>query len=153
MARPCSVCQHSDRQSVDAALASGTPIRNVAKQFQVTAASMFRHSKHLVHEPRAIRDSADFDVVAELRSRLAHADKLTNIAEGLVGRAAQQGDWRTAIAGIGAATRALSEARACLELQARIAGRLDAAVDERLTRLEEQLQQFVQRPWANRWSA
>src|SRR5207248_2590761 len=65
------------------------------------------------------------DLLAEVRRRQERAEKLTDLAEGLVGRAAADRDWRTAIAGVQSAVSASREVRECLALLGRLSGELD----------------------------
>lgn len=127
------MCGHADKDAIDLELAAGEPVTRVAAKFRASADAVSRHfANHLrpgaarvkaIVREQTIHDQAQrLDILAELRSRLERADKLTNIAEGIVGRAAGQQDWRTAVAGVGAATRALGESRACLDLLARLLG-------------------------------
>jgi hypothetical protein len=47
MARPCTVCTHTDREKIDAALLSGTPNRAIAGQYRVARSSVNRHRSHI----------------------------------------------------------------------------------------------------------
>lgn len=47
MPRNCTVCFHPERKAIDEALfRNKTPLRNVSKQFGVTASALFRHKRH-----------------------------------------------------------------------------------------------------------
>jgi len=47
MPRRCSVCSHPERKAIDEALfRNRTPLRNVSKQYGVTASALFRHKQH-----------------------------------------------------------------------------------------------------------
>ena len=47
MPRTCTTCTHAHRDEIDRLLLAGTPLRNIAKQFSVSSANLFRHNKHL----------------------------------------------------------------------------------------------------------
>ncbi len=52
MSRPCTVCLSEARPEIDQRLRGGEPFRNVAKQFALSAAAVYRHRRnHLT--PRA----------------------------------------------------------------------------------------------------
>ena len=51
MARPCSICRHPRLAEIDAALIQGNAYRRVAKQFEASESSIYRHSKE--HLPLA----------------------------------------------------------------------------------------------------
>lgn len=138
MPRPCSICtaQDAEHEAIDLDLVAGNPVTRVAAKFGVSADAVSRHFAHHVR-PGAVRAQAavqarterqqahDLDILAELRHRLERADRLGSIAEGLVGRAVGEQDLRTAVSGVSAATRALNESRACLELLGELEGKLD----------------------------
>jgi hypothetical protein len=47
MPRRCTVCSHPERKGIDEALfRNNSPLRNVSKQFGVTASALFRHKQH-----------------------------------------------------------------------------------------------------------
>src|SRR5271169_6446873 len=47
MPRRCTVCLHPERKTIDEALfRNKTPLRNVSKQYGVTASALFRHKQH-----------------------------------------------------------------------------------------------------------
>jgi len=45
MPRTCTTCAHPHRDEIDRRLPDGAPLRNIAKQFSVSSASLFRHNK------------------------------------------------------------------------------------------------------------
>jgi hypothetical protein len=47
MPRTCTTCTHPQRDEIDRLLLAGTPLRNIAKQFSVSSANLFRHNKHM----------------------------------------------------------------------------------------------------------
>jgi hypothetical protein len=116
MGRTCSICNHEQRQAIEAALISGTPYRNISKQFSVSLAALNRHkSEHLPAHLASARQAEEVaqadDLLAELRGLQAKAYELLLKAE-------KQNDLRTALLGV-------REARGCLELLAELEGELD----------------------------
>jgi hypothetical protein len=53
MPRPCSICTHPDRATIDAEIRAGTPNRRIASKCDVSEAAVRRHRKHLgaAHAP------------------------------------------------------------------------------------------------------
>lgn len=47
MPRTCTACSHPHRDDIDRLLLEGTPLRNIAKRFSLSAAGLFRHNQHL----------------------------------------------------------------------------------------------------------
>ena len=43
MARPCSICTHSQRSAIDKKIATGVPIRTIAKEFGLPKSTLQRH--------------------------------------------------------------------------------------------------------------
>lgn len=48
MARACSICTHPQRREIDAAVAAGTPLRVIAREFATTHTALGRHRAHIV---------------------------------------------------------------------------------------------------------
>ncbi|MBI2389496.1 MAG: hypothetical protein HYV09_07860 [Deltaproteobacteria bacterium] len=119
MPRRCSVCDHAARDEIDRALISGEPFRNIAERFAgLTAASIHRHRHgHLTAAVRHAREAEDVQRGATLldQVRALHARTLR-----LLAKAEAEDDAPTAL-------RALREARAGLELLAKLLGELDTA--------------------------
>jgi hypothetical protein len=46
MPRTCSVCARADRKSIDEALGTPEPYRQIARRFGISASSLFRHWRH-----------------------------------------------------------------------------------------------------------
>jgi len=117
MARPCSVCQHPDRQAVDVAIVAGESAARITAKFrEISDDAVLRHgASHLPARLAQAREAAEAaqadDLLKEVRALRAKAYSLLLQAE-------RQGDIRTALAGI-------REARGCLELLAKLLGELD----------------------------
>jgi hypothetical protein len=130
MPRVCTVCTHRERVSIDVALVDGDAFRNIAERFGLSATAVFRHKAD--HIPAALTQAQEAenvsqadDLLGQVRKRQAQVERLVGISEGLIGRAVQRGDLRTATAAVQAAVSANREVRACLELLAKLLGELD----------------------------
>lgn len=112
MPRRCTVCVHADRAAIDVALVDGAPLRNVAEQFRLTPTSLHRHkAAHLLTDlveahaaGEGVRRETLVDQVQALRDRTL----------GILDKAEAADDPRVALA-------AVREARACVELLAKVA--------------------------------
>jgi hypothetical protein len=110
------VCDHPERHSIDEALVTGAPYRSVAKRFELSESSVYRHkTEHLpahLLKAREIEEAARADdLLEQVRHLQAHALDILECAE-------KAGDLRTALA-------AISQARGNLELLGKLAGELD----------------------------
>jgi hypothetical protein len=47
VSRTCTVCRDPKRAEIDAALATGTPLRDIAGRFSVSTSALDRHRGHL----------------------------------------------------------------------------------------------------------
>ncbi len=118
MARPCTVCIHPDRETIDRELLGGSPYRVVANRHGIGASSAFRHRRdHLTElmakavEARGVRDlEYGDDLLGQLQSLNGRAMSILDDAE-------TSGDRRTALA-------AIREARSTIELNAKLCGQI-----------------------------
>lgn len=53
MPRPCSICRHSDREAIEAALSEATPLRIIAERFGTSVAALHRHQQAHAPPPAA----------------------------------------------------------------------------------------------------
>ena len=118
MARPCTVCSHPDRETINQELIAGTSYRNVGKQFGVGVSAVFRHRRD--HLTELLANALEARGARELH----HGDELLNQLQGLTTEALSilndsrgSGDNRTALV-------AISELRRNIELTARLTGEL-----------------------------
>jgi len=102
MPRTCTACRHPKRAEIDGALLGGEPLRNVAKQFSLSAASLFRHKAHL---PKTLAKAHEAREVARADSLVAQLNQLAADARRVQGKAEAAGDLRTALAGVRELTR------------------------------------------------
>jgi hypothetical protein len=114
--RPCSVCTHDRRPDIDRALVAGAESApQIAAKYRVSPDAVLRHKGHI---PRRLVTAQDAQDVARADDLLGQVRTLQERALGLLDKAEEAGDYRTALAGIG-------QARACLELLAKLLGELD----------------------------
>lgn len=112
MTRVCTVCNHPERGEIDSALvAASSSLRNIAERYGISATALHRHKK--AHLPAALVKAKAAEEVTDADDLLAEVQRLQTITLGILGRAAQSGDLRTALG-------AIREARGNLELQARM---------------------------------
>jgi len=116
MPRTCTVCGHDDRAAIDAALVTGSPLRDVARQHGLSKDALFRHRSD--HIPVSLARAQQAAAVAQADDLLAQLRALLAKALSLLAQAETGGDLRTALAGV-------REARATLELLAELEGELD----------------------------
>jgi hypothetical protein len=116
MPRRCTVCDHPDRHSLDEALVTGAPYRSVAKRFELSESSVYRHKTE--HLPAHLLKAREVEDVARADDLLEQVRHLQAHALDILERAEKSGDLRTALA-------AISQARGNLELLGKLAGELD----------------------------
>jgi hypothetical protein len=116
MPRRCTVCDHPERHSIDEALVTGAPYRSVAKRFEISESSVYRHKTE--HLPAHLLKAKEVEEVAQADDLLDQVRHLQTRALNILERAEKAGDLRTALA-------AISQARGNLELLGKLAGELD----------------------------
>jgi len=115
MARHCNVCDHPSKDSINTRLINGVPDTVIAKEFGVSRDSVRRHRE--THLPQLmlmgdkIREITNADVL------LLRSEELYNKAWELLRKAESTGDIKTAMSGIGQASRVI-------ELLARLLGEI-----------------------------
>jgi hypothetical protein len=115
MTRTCTICNHSERRSIERSLLSGTPMRSIADQFNVKITSIMRHK--LNHIPRSLLRAHEVEKVADADAILANICIIDSKAKGILERSENSGDYRTALS-------AIREIRGLIELLARLRGEL-----------------------------
>ena len=116
MPRRCTVCDHSERHSIDEALVSGAPYRSVAKRCELSESAVYRHK--IEHLPTHLLKAREAEEAAQADDLLDQVMYLQAHALDILDRAEKTGDLRTALA-------AISQARGNLELLGKLAGELD----------------------------
>ncbi|QNK80418.1 hypothetical protein [Nakamurella sp. PAMC28650] len=117
MARPCSVCSHPDLAAIDRALVNGDPYREIAKRDPpVSVSAIQRHRvDHLSPSLRVL------SAVAEHESGRSLLEQLSNLND----RVLKILDDAATTSKPSIALAAIREARALIQLSARLTGELD----------------------------
>lgn len=115
MPRKCTVCEHEKVEEINRLLLEGVSLRNIAKQYFVSAASLHRHKEG--HLPAKLVKAREAREIAKADSLLDQVTELRDKALSILDKAEQAGDLRTALQGV-------REAKGCLELLARLQGEL-----------------------------
>src|SRR5690606_11127930 len=92
-------------------LLKGVSLRNIAKQYSVSAASLHRHKDG--HLPAKMVKAQEAREIAKADSLLDQVTELRNKALSILAKAERAGELRTALQGV-------REAKGCLELLARL---------------------------------
>jgi hypothetical protein len=116
MPRRCTICDHGGRASIDAALISGAPLRDIAGRHGVSKSALERHRAG--HLPAHLAMAREAEEVAHANGLLSQVRHLQGRAYGILDKAEDAGDLRTALS-------AIREARGNLELLAKLLGNLD----------------------------
>jgi transposase len=112
MSRKCSICNHPNRTAIDKAIVSGTPIRDIAGQFNVSKSAVYRHKKHI---PEALTKAQAAEETAQADNLLDEIRQLQARTTKILGKAEKAGDLPTAL-------KAIREARECLKMLAKLEG-------------------------------
>lgn len=116
MPNVCTVCTHTEREAIDAALVgSDASNRRIATQNGLSEAAIRRHKAD--HLPAALVKASDAAEVMHADNLLAQLNQLTTDARRIGERAEKTGDLRTALAGIRELVR-------IVELTAKLRGEL-----------------------------
>jgi hypothetical protein len=97
MPRTYTTCTHPHRDEIDRRLLDGAPLRNIAKQFSLFSASLFRHNKHISKTLSLARQEAE---ILRADGLMEHLNHLRAEAERLKQKAEKAKDYRTALAGL-----------------------------------------------------
>ena len=122
MARVCTICKHSERDSIDRALVDREPLRNIAERFSVSATALHRHKTRDLS--RGLVRAAERRETVRDRNLLGRVRGLVERAHGILAQAEARGDHRTAL-------MAIREARSTLELLGKITGELTPQLPDR----------------------
>ena len=118
MPRTCTICRHDRRTDIDKALVVRTPFRDIAGQHGVSKSALVRH--HDDHLPASLVRAQRAREMAQADELLAQVLDLKDRAETILDKAEGDDNWP-------AATGAIREMRACLELLGKLAGQLQDA--------------------------
>lgn len=115
MSRTCATCIHPEHEAIDKTLLAGQPYRSVARQYEASPPSVYRHQQE--HLPAAMVKAVEAAEVAHGGSLLEQLEGLQVKALGILTKAEQAGDLRTAL-------MAVREVRGTLEVVDKITGEL-----------------------------
>lgn len=118
MTRVCTVCQHANRDAIDAELVAGASYRALAGRFGLSRSAIERHKRD--HVPRALAQSARAAEVARGDDLVDRLVSLANQTLEILAEARAAGDLDVAV-------KALARAEKQVELQARLLGELAAS--------------------------
>src|SRR4051812_7349271 len=126
----CSCCIHPERAAIDQALIDRDSLRDIAGRFAVSKSAVERHkAEHLpavmVKSEQAKEVTRADDLIAQLQAITARTERLYTIADGIIGKAVNGADWKTALMAVREASNANREARANLELMGELLGELN----------------------------
>src|SRR5215831_12084581 len=117
MPRTCTACSHPHRDEIDRLLLDGVALRNIAKRFSLSTASLFRHNRHISKTLSNARQQAE---ILRADGLMEHLNHLTAEAARLKQKAEQAKDYRTALAGVREMSRLLELVmRLAVQLQER----------------------------------
>jgi uncharacterized small protein (DUF1192 family) len=123
MPRTCTTCTHPHRDEIDRRLLDGAPLRNIAKQYSLSSASLFRHNKHISKTLSNARQEAE---ILRADGLMEHLNHLSAEAERLKQKAEKKKDYRTALAGVREMSRLLELGmRLAVEVQERASSQYD----------------------------
>jgi FixJ family two-component response regulator len=98
MPRRCTVCDHHKRHSIDEALIRGAPYRSIAKRFELSESSVYRHKTE--HLPAQLLKAREVEEATQADDLLEQVRNLQAHALDILERAEKAGDLRTALAAI-----------------------------------------------------
>src|SRR5215469_8088454 len=115
MPRTCLACSSPERESIDKALVTGEPLRNIAKRVSISPAGLLRHKSHvaqtIVKASEVREEQLGDNLLNEMR-------RVQRKAWELLARTESEGDHRGSIV-------ALREVRECLESLGEMLSRRD----------------------------
>lgn len=113
--RPCLVCNHKQRLAIDKAILEGETLPHLAQRFTVSGRSLFNHKQK--HIPASLLKAKQIKEEAMADTLLGRIQALESKAMELLSKAERTGKIKVALQGV-------REARACLELLAKLTGEL-----------------------------
>jgi hypothetical protein len=132
MPRSCSICRFPEHVVIDGALIENEPLRDIAKRFSTTAASLHRHRQHL---PALLINGKQAQVMANATTLLERVESLIQRLETIGQRAEEDRAWSSAAA-------AFREIRGCLTFLGQLTGELQvrASSNINLTVVSQRIQ-------------
>ena len=114
MPRTCTICMHSDRSEIDAALVAGEAFRNIAERTGTSATALVRHKGDHIPARLAKAEAAEATQADDLLGQLLALNRETMT---ILHEARGSGDNELAL-------RAIARAERQVELQAKLLGEL-----------------------------
>ncbi len=105
MSRTCLACSHAEREEIDKALATGEPLRNIAKRVSISPAGLLRHKSHVAQAILRAGEKREERLGDNLLDEMRRVQRK---AWELLAETEAEGDHRASIV-------ALREVRECLE--------------------------------------
>ena len=137
MPRKCSICNAEDREKIDRALASGTAISAISREYSASEDSLWRHKAHISKALVRSAERAGESLEDKLRLEL---DRIRERMWALQGQMQSDGDLRGALV-------ALKEIRAVVDSMAAILAppktRHDADSHDRFILIVERLRKSL----------
>jgi predicted DNA-binding protein YlxM (UPF0122 family) len=116
--RVCTICAHSQRPAIDAALVAGGSFRDIAGRFGLSRSAVHRHREHI---PAALTQAKQAQEVAQASTLLGRIEALIADCRTISQKAQRARQWPAAVS-------ALREVRSCLELLGQLSGELQKEV-------------------------
>jgi transposase-like protein len=117
MPRRCSICDHAEREAINAALVSGEAYRSIAKHFATSPEAMWRHKAD--HLPASLAKAEEAKEVAHTDTLLAQVLALSKETTAILKEARQGKEKDNELA-----LKAIARAEKQIELQAKLLGEL-----------------------------
>jgi len=114
--RACTICTHTERAAINAALLTGTALRDIAGQFGVSKSSLDRHKEE--HMPVALVKAQEVEDVRQALDIVAQLKAINGAALTVLGEARRSGNGELAL-------KAIDRIQRQIELQAKLLGELD----------------------------
>ena len=115
MPRRCTICDHSDREAIDAALVSGDAYRNIAERFGTSTTALVRHKND--HIPASLSKAKHAEETTQADSLLGQLLSLNRETLTILKQAREGKDNELAL-------KAIARAEKQIELQAKLLGEL-----------------------------
>jgi len=111
--RNCTICTHNKRENIDKELLEKVPLRNIAKQYNVSTGALFRHKEN--HLPDKLIKAENVKEITEANNLIEQAQTLKDRAIEILDTVEKQGSHTIAL-------QAIKEVRAIIELLAKLSG-------------------------------
>ena len=105
MPRTCLACNSQNREAIDKALANGTPLRDIERQWDISRSALDRHKRHVATAIKKVQEQREEDSGT---NSLEEMLRIKRKAWELQGKMETEGDHRGSVV-------ALREARECEE--------------------------------------